>query len=35
MFMKDYYDRRHQRLTFKVGEWVYVKLGNGYDIAGY
>ncbi|KAJ5675356.1 hypothetical protein N7462_008253 [Penicillium macrosclerotiorum] len=32
MKMKLYYDTHHKAIHFRVGDWVYIKLGAGYDI---
>ncbi|KAJ5675375.1 hypothetical protein N7462_008272 [Penicillium macrosclerotiorum] len=32
MTMKRYYDKHQKAIHFRVGDWVYIKLGTGYDI---
>ncbi|KAJ5943722.1 hypothetical protein N7516_003890 [Penicillium verrucosum] len=32
MAMKNYYDKAHQRKWFSPGDYVYLRLGHGYDI---
>jgi len=34
MFMKQYYDRKHKPLYFKVGDWAALRLHRGYHVPG-